>query len=182
LSNTDDLEILKQFRDKNSRNYAFSLLVNKYKQQIYFHIRRIVINHDDADDITQNTFIKIFENLHKFREDSKLYTWIYRIATNEALGHLKSKRNRFFLPFIDVESQLSNSLKETDFFTGDEIQLKLQQAILKLPEKQRLVFNMRYYEEMKYNQMSEILGTSVGALKASYHIAVKKIEESVMQN
>ena len=182
MSNTDDLEILKQFRDKNSRNYAFSLLVNKYKQQIYFHIRRIVINHDDADDITQNTFIKIFENLHKFREDSKLYTWIYRIATNEALGHLKSKRNRFFLPFIDVESQLSNSLKETDFFTGDEIQLKLQQAILKLPEKQRLVFNMRYYEEMKYNQMSEILGTSVGALKASYHIAVKKIEESVMQN
>jgi RNA polymerase sigma-70 factor (ECF subfamily) len=182
LSNTDDLEILKQFRDKNSRNYAFSLLVNKYKQQIYFHIRRIVINHDDADDITQNTFIKIFENLHKFREDSKLYTWIYRIATNEALGHLKSKRNRFFLPFIDVESQLSNSLKETDFFTGDEIQLKLQQAILKLPEKQRLVFNMRYYEEMKYDQMSEILGTSVGALKASYHIAVKKIEESVMQN
>ncbi len=182
MSNTDDLEILKQFRDKNSRNYAFSLLVNKYKQQIYFHIRRIVINHDDADDITQNTFIKIFENLHKFREDSKLYTWIYRIATNEALGHLKSKRNRFFLPFIDVESQLSNSLKETDFFTGDEIQLKLQQAILKLPEKQRLVFNMRYYEEMKYDQMSEILGTSVGALKASYHIAVKKIEESVMQN
>ncbi len=182
MSNTDDLEILKQFRDKISRNYAFSLLVNKYKQQIYFHIRRIVINHDDADDITQNTFIKIFENLHKFREDSKLYTWIYRIATNEALGHLKSKRNRFFLPFIDVESQLSNSLKETDFFTGDEIQLKLQQAILKLPEKQRLVFNMRYYEEMKYDQMSEILGTSVGALKASYHIAVKKIEESVMQN
>lgn len=182
MSNTDDQEILKQFRDKNSQNYAFSLLVNKYKQQIYFHIRRIVISHDDADDITQNTFIKIFENLHNFREDSKLYTWIYRIATNEALGHLKSKRNRFFLPFVDVESQLSNSLKESNFFTGDEIQLKLQKAILKLPEKQRLVFNMRYYEEMKYEEMSEILGTSVGALKASYHIAVKKIEENVIQN
>ncbi len=181
MSNTDDLEILKQFRDKNSQNYAFSLLVNKYKQQIYFHIRRIVINHDDADDITQNTFIKIFENLHKFREDSKLYTWIYRIATNEALGHLKSKRNRFFLPFGDVEQQLSNSLHTSKLFSGDEIQMKLQQAILKLPEKQRLVFNMRYYDEMKYEDMSEVLGTSVGALKASYHIAAKKIEESVIQ-
>ncbi len=178
---TDDIEILQKLRDKNSLNYAFSLLVNKYKQQVYFHIRRIVINHDDADDITQNTFIKVFENLHQFREDSKLYTWIYRIATNEALGHLKSKRNRFFLPFIDVEHQLSNSLHTSKYFSGDEIQMKLQQAILKLPEKQRLVFNMRYYDEMKYEDMAEVLGTSVGALKASYHIAAKKIEESVTQ-
>lgn len=182
MSITDDHEILNNFRDKKSQNYAFNLLVNKYKQQIYFHIRRIVINHDDADDITQNTFIKIFENLHNFREDSKLYTWIYRIATNEALAHLKTKRNRFFLPFVDVEYQLSNSLKDSDFFTGDEIQLKLQKALLKLPEKQRLVFNMRYYDEMKYEDMSEVLGTSVGALKASFHIAVKKVEEYLISD
>lgn len=178
---TDDIEILQKFRDKNSQNYAFSLLVNKYKQQIYYHIRRIVIDHDDANDITQNTFIKIFENLHLFREDSKLYTWIYRIATNEAIGFLKSKRRRIFMPFIDVERQLSNALHTSKYFSGDEIQMKLQQAILKLPEKQRLVFNMRYYDEMKYEDMAEILGTSVGALKASYHIAAKKIEESVTQ-
>lgn len=178
---TDDIEILQKFRDTNSQNYAFSLLVNKYKQQVYYHIRRIVIDHDDANDITQNTFIKIFENLHQFREDSKLYTWIYRIATNEAIGFLKSKRRRIFMPFIDVERQLSNALHTSKYFSGDEIQMKLQEAILKLPEKQRLVFNMRYYDEMKYEDMAEILGTSVGALKASYHIAAKKIEESVTQ-
>lgn len=178
---TDDIEILQKFRDTNSQNYAFSLLVNKYKQQVYYHIRRIVIDHDDANDITQNTFIKIFENLHQFREDSKLYTWIYRIATNEAIGFLKSKRRRIFMPFIDVERQLTNALQTSKYFSGDEIQMKLQQAILKLPEKQRLVFNMRYYDEMKYEDMAEILGTSVGALKASYHIAAKKIEESVTQ-
>ncbi len=179
---SDDNEILKQFRDQKSRNYAFNQLVEKYKQQIYFHVRRIVINHDDADDITQNTFIKIFENLQNFREDSKLYTWIYRIATNEALGHLKLQKRRFFIPFFDIDKKLSNSLKESDFFSGDEIQLKLQQAILSLPEKQRLVFNMRYFNEMKYEEMSDVLGTSVGALKASYHLAVKKIEEKINEN
>ncbi len=141
-----------------------------------------MIDHDDTDDLVQNTFIKIFEHLDSFREDAQLYTWIYRIATNEALAFLRSKRNKFFLPFIDVERELSNSLKDNQFFNGDEIQLKLQKAILTLPEKQRLVFNMRYYEEMKYEEMSEILGTSVGALKASYHIAAKKIEEIVTQD
>ncbi len=181
IDNTDN-EILKAFRDENSRNYAFNLLVKKYQQSIYYHIRRIVIDHDDTDDLVQNTFIKIFQNLEGFREDAQLYTWIYRIATNEALAFLKSKRNKFFLPLVDVELQLSNSLKDSQFFNGDEIQLKLQKAILTLPQKQRLVFNMRYYEEMKYEEMSEILGTSVGALKASYHIAVKKIEELVIQN
>ncbi|MEI6696705.1 MAG: sigma-70 family RNA polymerase sigma factor [Bacteroidota bacterium] len=166
----------------NSRNYAFNLLVKKYQQSIYYHIRRIVIDHDDTDDLVQNTFMKIYQNLDNFREDAQLYTWIYRIATNEALAFLKSKRKKFFLPFIDVELQLSNTLKDNQFFNGDEIQLKLQKAILTLPEKQRLVFNMRYYEEMKYEEMSEILGTSVGALKASYHIAAKKIEEFVKQD
>ena len=182
MTDNTDTNILNAFRDKNSRNYAFNLLVKKYQQSIYYHIRRIVIDHDDTDDLVQNTFIKIFQNLEGFREDAQLYTWIYRIATNEALAFLKSKRNKFFLPFKDVEQQLTNSLKDTPFFNGDEIELKLQKAILTLPEKQRLVFNMRYYEEMKYEEMSEILGTSVGALKASYHIAVKKIEELVIQN
>ncbi|MFZ4740245.1 MAG: RNA polymerase sigma factor [Bacteroidales bacterium] len=182
MADNIDIDILSAFRDKNSRNYAFNLLVKKYQQPIYYHIRRIVIDHDDTDDLVQNTFIKIFEHLDSFREDAQLYTWIYRIATNEALAFLRSKRNKFFLPFIDVERELSNSLKDNQFFNGDEIQLKLQKAILTLPEKQRLVFNMRYYEEMKYEEMSEILGTSVGALKASYHIAAKKIEEIVTQD
>jgi len=182
LTDNTDKDILIAFRDNNSRNYAFNLLVKKYQQSIYYHIRRIVIDHDDTDDLVQNTFIKIFQNLDGFREDAQLYTWIYRIATNEALAFLKTKRNKFFLPFIDVEKQLSNSLKDNQFFNADEIQLKLQKAILTLPEKQRLVFNMRYYEEIKYEEMSEILGTSVGALKASYHIAVKKIEEIVTRD
>jgi RNA polymerase sigma-70 factor (ECF subfamily) len=182
LTDNTDTAILIAFRDSNSRNYAFNLLVKKYQQAIYYHIRRIVIDHDDTDDLVQNTFIKIFQNMDGFREDAQLFTWIYRIATNEALAFLKSKRNKYFLPFVDVEQQLSNSLKDNQFFNGDQIQLKLQKAILTLPEKQRLVFNMRYYEEMKYEEMSEILGTSVGALKASYHIAVKKIEELVTQD
>ncbi len=182
MTDNTDTAILIAFRDSNSRNYAFNLLVKKYQQAIYYHIRRIVIDHDDTDDLVQNTFIKIFQNMDGFREDAQLFTWIYRIATNEALAFLKSKRNKYFLPFVDVEQQLSNSLKDNQFFNGDQIQLKLQKAILTLPEKQRLVFNMRYYEEMKYEEMSEILGTSVGALKASYHIAVKKIEELVTQD
>ncbi len=182
MDNQDDSEILKLFRDANSRNYAFNLLVKKYQQQLYWHIRRLVIDHNETDDLLQNTFIKVFENLKNFREDSKLYTWIYRIATNEALAFLKSKRNRLFLPLIDVESKLSNTLEADSYFNGDEIQLKLQKAILTLPEKQRLVFNMKYYQEMKYEDMAEVLGTSVGALKASFHIAVKKIEEIIKQD
>ncbi len=182
MNSQSDSEILKMFRDENSRNYAFNLLVKKYQQQLYWHLRRLVIDHDDTDDLLQNTFIKVFENLKSFREDSKLYTWIYRIATNEALAFLKSKRNKFFLPFVDVESSLSNTLIADDLFDGDEIQLKLQKAILTLPEKQRLVFNLKYYQEMKYEDMADVLGTSVGALKASFHIAVKKIEEIIKQN
>lgn len=142
----------------------------------------MVIDHDDADDIIQNTFVKIYENLHNFRNDSQLYTWIYRITINEVLAHLKKRRMRLFLPIVNVEKQLENSLKDTSYIGGDEIQLKLQKAILKLPEKQRLIFNMKYFDEMKYEEISEILGTSVGALKASYHIAVKKIEEFIETN
>lgn len=173
----NDKELLKIFHNPDSKNYGFNLIVNKYKQRIYWHIRRLVITHDDADDLVQNTFIKAWQNLENFREESQLYTWLYRIATNEALTFLNKKRKRFFIPIHDVEKELSNHIESDSLFTGDEIQKKLQKAILTLPEKQRIVFNMKYFEEMKYDDMEEILGTSVGALKASYHHAVKKIEK-----
>ena len=174
-----DKELLERFRHPDTRNYSFNLLIRKYQEKTYWHIRRIVIDHDDANDVTQETFVKVWKNLENFKEESLLFTWIYRIATNEALSHLRKKRSRLFIPLINVESKLSRTLKDDNFFSGDEIQLKLQQAILKLPEKQRIVFNMKYYDEMKYEEMSEVTGTSVGALKASYHFAVKKIEEYI---
>ncbi len=176
--NMTDEELLQKYRDPSSRNYAFNLLVRKYQQKIYWHIRKMVIDHDDANDLTQETFIKVWNSLENFRGDSQLYTWIYRIATNECLNFLNKKRRRFFLPIGDVEGELMEKL-ETDpgVVGGDEVQLKLQKALLKLPEKQRLVFNMKYFDDMKYEEISEITGTSVGALKASYHLAVKKIEE-----
>jgi len=136
----------------------------------------MVIDHDDADDITQEVFIKIHKHIDRFREDAQLYTWIYRIATNECLTFLQRKKRRFFLPIGDVEGELTAKLDSNSTLTGDEIQLKLQKALLKLPDKQRLVFNMKYFDDMSYEQISEITDTTVGALKASYHHAVKKIE------
>jgi len=176
MTDYNDTELLKMFREENSRNYAFNLIVQQYQERIYWHIRRIVISHDDADDVTQNTFIKAWNGLPKFKEESKLYTWLYRIATNESITFLNKKRKILYIPINNIEKDLSNKLESDVFFTGDDIQLKLQKAILKLPEKQRIVFNMKYYEELKYEEISEILSTSVGALKASYHHAVKKIE------
>lgn len=177
MQELSDREILDLFAKADTRNYAFNLLVRQFQQRLYWHIRRMVIDHDDADDLLQNVFIKAFHALDQFREDSKIYTWLYRIATNECITFLNNKRKRFFLPIADVERQLSENLQNDAYFSGDRIQMKLQQALLTLPEKQRLVFNLKYYENMKYEDMSEILGTSVGALKASYHHAVKKIEE-----
>ena len=173
---TSDKELLEKFRIPDSRNYAFNQIVRKYQKRVYWHIRRIVIDHDDADDVVQNTFIKVWKGLDNFKEDSQLYTWLYRIATNESLTFLKQKKAHLNVPFGDVEYSLSNSLTDDNYFKGDEIQKKLQLAILTLPEKQRIVFNMKYFEEMKYEDMSQVLETSVGALKASYHHAVKKIE------
>lgn len=165
------------FRDPTRKNYAFNLIIRKYQERLYWHIRKMVVSHDDTDDLLQNTFLKALEGLESFREESQLFTWLYRIATNEALTFLRKKRTRFMLPLVDVEGQLSNSLESDVYFNGDDMQLKFQKAVLKLPEKQRLVFNMKYFEEMKYEEISEILGTSVGALKASYHHAVDKIEK-----
>ncbi len=177
MAELTDKELLDQFRNENTRHYAFNLLVRKYQQKIYYLIRRMVIDHDDASDLTQNTFIKIWKGLDNFREDSQLYTWIYRIATNESLTFLKQKRTRFFIPLGDVEYELTSKLDYDPNFTGDKLERKLQQAILTLPEKQRLVFNLRYYDNMKYEEMSKSLGVTEGALKASYHHAVKKIEK-----
>ena len=176
MEHYSDDKLLALFKEENP-NYAFNLIVQKYQERLYWHIRRMVISHEDADDVLQNTLVKAWKGLERFKAESQLYTWLYRIATNETITFLNKKKKRFFIPIVDVENELSNSLESDEFFTGDEIQLKLQKAILTLPEKQRLVFNMKYYEEMKYEEMSKILDTSVGSLKASYHYAVKKIEK-----
>lgn len=172
-----DKEILEQFRNRETRNYAFNLLVRQYQKRLYWHIRKIVLDHDDTDDILQNVFIKVWRNLENFKEESKLYTWLYRIATNESINFLNQKKKRAGIPFDDVSSFLANKLENDSYFKGDEIQLILQTAILTLPDKQRIVFNMKYFDNIKYEEMSTILETSVGALKASYHHAVKKIED-----
>ena len=183
VSETDreDTELLEQFRQEETRNLAFNRLVRKYQQRIYRHIRRMVIDHDDADDLTQNCFIKVWQNLAQFQQKAKLSTWMYAIATNECISFLRKKRMRFFIPIHDVEQELAGKLDHGQYLSGSEIELKLQKALLTLPEKQRLVFNLKYFEEMTYEEMSEVLGTSVGALKASYHHAVKKIEKYVTQ-
>ena len=178
----EDKELLEKFAQPESRNLAFNQLVRKYQQKVYWHIRKMVIDHDDSDDLTQEVFVKVWKNLENFRKDAQLYTWIYRIATNECLTFLANKKKRFFLPIHDVTAELSDKIESSPDISGDEIQLKLQKALLRLPDKQRLVFNMKYYDEMKYEEISEILGTSVGALKASYHLAVKKIEEFIKQD
>lgn len=162
---------------ESSRNEAFSIIVKKYSEMLYWQIRKIVLTHDDANDVLQNTFIKVFTNIESFRGDSKLLTWLYKIATNESITFLNKQRTLNNIPLDHEENFLYNKLESDSYFDGDEAQLKLQKAILTLPEKQRIVFNMKYFDEMKYEEMSEILDTSVGALKASYHHAVKKIEE-----
>lgn len=179
MADIADKELLEQFRVESTRNYAFNLLMRKYQQKVYYHIRRIVIDHDDANDVTQNTFIKVWKGLANFREDAQLYTWMYRIATNEALTFLKQKKTKFFIPLVDVENELSNSLSDDANFNAGKLERKLQQAILQLPERQRVVFNLRYYDNMKYEDMSKVLEVTEGALKASYHHAMKKIEKFI---
>ena len=170
-------ELVLLFRNEDSKHFAYNLIVKKYQEKLYSHIRKILISHDDTDDVFQNTLLKVFTGLESFREEAGLYTWLYRIATNESITFLNQKRRKYMLPIVDVEKHLSNTLESDPFFNGDELQLKLQTAILKLPEKQRIVFNMKYFDDIKYEEMSEILKTSVGALKASYHHAIKKIEK-----
>ena len=181
MKQVEDSEILLKFSVEKTRNEAFNLLLNKYQQKIYWHIRRLVIDHDDTDDLVQESFVKVWKNLDNFRSDSQLYTWIYRIATNESITFLNKKKLKNNMSLDDVSGELAESLTAAHYFDGDRIQRKLQEAILTLPEKQRIIFNMKYFDNMKYDEISEVLGTSVGALKASFHIAVKKIE-SILTN
>jgi RNA polymerase sigma factor (sigma-70 family) len=172
----EDNELLSKIRNHETRNYGFSILVRTYQQRVYWHIRKMVIDHDDADDITQEVFIKVHRYIDDFREDARLFTWIYRIATNECLNFLNKKRRRFFLPIGDVAEELAGKLERSTYLPALDIEFKLQKALLTLPDKQRLVFNMKYFEDLSYAEMAQITKTSVGALKASYHLAVKKIE------
>ena len=178
----NDKDILQKLKDKNSRNEGFSLIVEKYSEQLYYHIRRMVVSHEDANDLVQDTFIKAYTNLDRFRFDSAIYTWIYRIATNTCLNFLDKKKRQYTFSALSFEDTLANKLESDEYFDGDEIQKKLQKAILTLPPKQRLVFNMKYYEELKYDEISAILSTSVGGLKASYHHAVTKIEKYLKED
>lgn len=163
-------------KNKSSKEFAFRKLMFIYKERLYWHIRKIVKSHEDADDVLQNTFIKVFKNIDNFKQDSKLYSWMYRIATNESITLLNKKAKHQNISLENITYQLAANLQTDVYYDGDEIQLKLQKAIATLPHKQQLVFNMKYFDEMKYNEISEILDTSVGALKASYHHAVKKIK------
>jgi|TARA_B110000305_G_scaffold81016_1_gene91110 RNA polymerase sigma-70 factor (ECF subfamily) len=158
---------------------GFKILIKEYQQPLYWHIRKIVFDHEDADDVLQNTYIKVFKNIKNFRGESKLFSWMYRIATNEALTFIKQKSRKLGLSINEFNEKQVNQLEADVYFEGDAIALKLQLAVANLPEKQRLVFNLKYYEELKYDEISEILETSVGALKASYHHAVKKIKNEL---
>ena len=172
----EEQEFIKRLLDAKTQNEAFRKLVSDYKRPLYAHIRGIVIDHDDADDVLQNTFVKVFQFLSGFKGESKLFSWMYRIATNEAITFLKQKARKSGISNEALQSKLVENLQSDVHFDGSEIELKLQKAVATLPEKQQLVFKMKYYQEMKYEDMSAILGTSVGALKASYHHAVRKIE------
>lgn len=175
----DEITLIDQLQQSKTKETAFRHLLSQYKERLYWHIRKIVISHDDADDVLQNTFIKIFKNIDNFKRDSKLYSWMYRIATNEAITFINKKAKEKNIDINDYQQLLVSSLDSDLLFTGDEVQLILQKAIATLPQKQQLVFNMKYFEEMKYEEISDVLETSVGALKASYHIAVKKIEQFI---
>jgi len=178
----EEKEFIQELLNPKTQNIAFEKLLKDFQKPLYNHICNIVLNHDDADDVLQNTFIKVFQYLNKFKGDSKLFSWMYRIATNEALTFLNQKAKLNKVSSETLQNKAIDNLKSDVYFDGNEIQIKLQRAIAELPQKQQLVFKMKYFEELKYEEISEILGTSVGALKASYHHAVKKIEAFVTTN
>lgn len=176
---TEDRALLQQFKVPQTKERAFTELIKKYQERLYWHIRRLVVEHEDANDVLQNMFIKVWNGLENFREDSQLYTWLYRIATNECLSFLEQQKKRSAVSFEDVQEGLSEQVKASENFDANKLEWKLQLAIQQLPEKQRVVFTLRYYDEMPYEEMSRILDTSEGALKASYHHAAKKIEDFI---
>lgn len=173
----DDKLLVARLKQSNTQEQAFRNLMSLYKKRLYWHIRKIVLSHDDADDVLQNTFIKIFKNIHSFKEDSKLYSWMYRIATNEAITFINKKAALQKVDLSELQHKMVDNLHNDIYYSGDEIQELLQKAIITLPQKQQLVFNMKYFDEMRYTDISDVLDTSVGALKASYFHAVKKIEK-----
>lgn len=176
----EDTQLLANFSRAESREKAFAQLIGKYQQRVYLLVRKMVIDHDDADDVVQEVFIKVWKNLDRFEGGSQLFTWIYRIATNECLRFLeRKKKKRFWISINDASTELASKIDNAPNISGDEVQKKLQKALLRLPDKQRLVFNLKYFEELRYDEIAEITGTSVGGLKASYHHAVKKIEEDL---
>ena len=177
----NEKELIQALQDTARRDAAFSILVKLYSKQLYWQIRRMVLNHDDSDDILQNTFIKVLNSIHNFRGDSQLSTWLHRIAINETLTFLNHKQAET-VSLDSEEGSIAEQLESDTLFSGSHADALLQEAITRLPQKQRLIFNMKYYDDMKYEQISEILGTTVGALKASYHIAVKKIESYLLEN
>ena len=180
--NYTDQEILGLIKSKDTVQYGFNVLTRMYQEKVYWVIRRMLIVHEDTDDAVQEVFVKVWKNIESFKEDSQLYTWIYRIAVNEALNVLRKKKRRFFVPLVNVENELSNEIDSGSYFDGDEIQKRLQKAILTLPEKQRVVFNLKYFEEMKYKDMAVVLQLTEGALKAQYHHAVKKVKDFIERN
>lgn len=175
----DEIALVEELQNIQTKEKAFRILIKEYKERLYWHIRKIVLDHHDSDDVLQNTFIKIYRNIAKFKGDSKLYTWMYRIATNESLTFVKRKSKQMGVKSSEYIEKTAQNLRADPYFDGNDIALKLQKAIGSLPEKQRLVFQMKYQESMKYKDISAILGTSVGALKTSYHHAVKKIKEKI---
>jgi len=175
-------ELVAQLQNPKEKNAAFGQLVDAYQERLYWHIRRMVLNHDDADDVVQNTFVKIFQNIDGFKGESQLYSWMYRIATNEALNFIKSNAKKSSISSHDYLTLKAEQLQSDVYFDGDEMEVQLQQALARLPEKQRLVFQMRYFDDLKYEDISEILGTSVGALKANYHHAVAKIKDFLTED
>ncbi|MEO5595436.1 MAG: sigma-70 family RNA polymerase sigma factor [Chitinophagaceae bacterium] len=177
-----DAELLLEFRNPSTKEKAFTAIIKKYQEKLYWHIRRMVVEHEDANDVLQNVFIRVWNGLQNFREDSQLYTWLYRIGTNECLTFLEQKKRKSTVSLGDVETGLSNTIKADKHFDPNKLEWKLQLAMQQLPEKQRIVFNLRYYDEMPYEEMSKVLETSEGALKASYHHAVKKIEDFILNH
>jgi len=176
---TDEQNLIAQLKNKQTQESAFRILMGLYKERLYWHIRKIVMSHEDADDVLQNTFLKVYRNIYNFKGDSKLYSWMYRIATNESITFINKRAKQNNVDITEYQHNLAQTLQDDVHFNGTEIQLILQKAITTLPEKQQLVFKMKYFDEMKYKDMSEILETSVGALKASYFHAVKKIEKII---
>ena len=173
---------MRMFGVTHSREKAFEAILSKYQERLYWHIRRLVIDHEDTNDVLQNSLIRAWKGLNGFRQDAQLYTWLYRIATNESLSFLEQKKKKATVSLEDVPEWMSEQIKAEEGFDVNKLEWKLQLAIQQLPEKQKLVFNLRYFDEMPYEEMSRVLGTSVGALKASYHHAVKKVERSMLEN